>query len=218
MGMPHRGRLNVLSNVCRKPLEHIFCQFAGLDTGDEVCRLLLLYVSCCECSRASLSRLLTLIVIIKSVSCYSVKPVHCEICQTQCPQLLCEPLCIISGYFSLLILQLRNSHTHTRSMHDTHSCGYFLPKGLWGRKISPGNVRRETEPCDQQEHPPSHCCQPITLGSSEPSGAGQDQGRTVLPRGLWRQQGELGKGKEKCSCWSICFCYSQKMFKSFWSL
>lgn len=37
MGMPHRGRLNVLSNVCRKPLEHIFSQFAGLDTGDEVC-------------------------------------------------------------------------------------------------------------------------------------------------------------------------------------
>lgn len=36
MGMPHRGRLNVLSNVCRKPLEHIFTQFAGLDTGDEV--------------------------------------------------------------------------------------------------------------------------------------------------------------------------------------
>ncbi|XP_050693402.1 2-oxoglutarate dehydrogenase complex component E1-like isoform X3 [Eriocheir sinensis] len=35
MGMPHRGRLNVLSNVCRKPLEHIFSQFAGLDTGDE---------------------------------------------------------------------------------------------------------------------------------------------------------------------------------------
>lgn len=36
MGMPHRGRLNVLSNVCRKPLEHIFTQFAGLDTRDEV--------------------------------------------------------------------------------------------------------------------------------------------------------------------------------------
>lgn len=35
MGMPHRGRLNVLSNVCRKPLEHIFTQFIGLDTGDE---------------------------------------------------------------------------------------------------------------------------------------------------------------------------------------
>ncbi|XP_071546217.1 2-oxoglutarate dehydrogenase complex component E1 isoform X4 [Panulirus ornatus] len=35
MGMPHRGRLNVLSNVCRKPLEHIFTQFAGLDAGDE---------------------------------------------------------------------------------------------------------------------------------------------------------------------------------------
>ena len=35
MGLPHRGRLNVLANVCRKPLEHIFTQFAGLDTGDE---------------------------------------------------------------------------------------------------------------------------------------------------------------------------------------
>ncbi len=29
MGMPHRGRLNVLANVCRKPLEQIFTQFAG---------------------------------------------------------------------------------------------------------------------------------------------------------------------------------------------
>ncbi|CAF1045271.1 unnamed protein product [Didymodactylos carnosus] len=27
MGMPHRGRLNVLANVTRKPLEEIFCQF-----------------------------------------------------------------------------------------------------------------------------------------------------------------------------------------------
>jgi 2-oxoglutarate dehydrogenase E1 component len=36
MGMPHRGRLNVLSNVCRKPLEHIFCQFATLEAADEV--------------------------------------------------------------------------------------------------------------------------------------------------------------------------------------
>lgn len=35
MGMPHRGRLNVLANVCRKPLEHLFTQFAGLDAGDE---------------------------------------------------------------------------------------------------------------------------------------------------------------------------------------
>lgn len=42
MGMPHRGRLNVLSNVCRKPLEHIFSQFAGLDTGDEVRGVLIL--------------------------------------------------------------------------------------------------------------------------------------------------------------------------------
>ena len=35
MGMPHRGRLNVLGNVCRKPLEHIFTQFAGLESADE---------------------------------------------------------------------------------------------------------------------------------------------------------------------------------------
>ncbi|CAG0884138.1 unnamed protein product [Darwinula stevensoni] len=35
MGMPHRGRLNVLANVCRKPLEHIFCQFAALQAADE---------------------------------------------------------------------------------------------------------------------------------------------------------------------------------------
>lgn len=27
MGMPHRGRLNVLGNVVRKPLEHIFSEF-----------------------------------------------------------------------------------------------------------------------------------------------------------------------------------------------
>ena len=30
MGMPHRGRLNVLANVVRKPLEHIFSEFQGL--------------------------------------------------------------------------------------------------------------------------------------------------------------------------------------------
>lgn len=36
MGMPHRGRLNVLANVCRKPLEQIFTQFAGLQAADEV--------------------------------------------------------------------------------------------------------------------------------------------------------------------------------------
>eukprot|EP00092_Neocalanus_flemingeri_P041311 GFUD01044984.1.p1 GENE.GFUD01044984.1~~GFUD01044984.1.p1 ORF type:complete len:1026 (+),score=327.77 GFUD01044984.1:62-3139(+) len=34
MGMPHRGRLNVLANVCRKPLEQILTQFAGLETTD----------------------------------------------------------------------------------------------------------------------------------------------------------------------------------------
>jgi len=35
MGMPHRGRLNVLANVCRKPLEHIFTQFKSLESADE---------------------------------------------------------------------------------------------------------------------------------------------------------------------------------------
>lgn len=36
MGMPHRGRLNVLANVCRKPLEQIFAQFNSLEPADEV--------------------------------------------------------------------------------------------------------------------------------------------------------------------------------------
>merc|ERR1719348_1440937 len=35
MGMPHRGRLNVLANVCRKPLEQLLTQFAGLEAADE---------------------------------------------------------------------------------------------------------------------------------------------------------------------------------------
>ncbi|XP_065652438.1 2-oxoglutarate dehydrogenase complex component E1 isoform X2 [Hydra vulgaris] len=36
MGMPHRGRLNVLANVCRKPLEQIFTQFnPTLEQQDE---------------------------------------------------------------------------------------------------------------------------------------------------------------------------------------
>ena len=34
--MPHRGRLNVLANVCRKPLHQIFTQFAGLEAADDV--------------------------------------------------------------------------------------------------------------------------------------------------------------------------------------
>ncbi|KAI3388305.1 hypothetical protein SNEBB_006547 [Seison nebaliae] len=35
MGMPHRGRLNVLSNVTRKPLEEVFCQFESQVNEDE---------------------------------------------------------------------------------------------------------------------------------------------------------------------------------------
>lgn len=34
--MSSRGRLNVLANVCRKPLEHIFCQFdSKLEAADQ---------------------------------------------------------------------------------------------------------------------------------------------------------------------------------------
>lgn len=35
MGMAHRGRLNVLANVCRKPLVQLFTQFAGLEVEDD---------------------------------------------------------------------------------------------------------------------------------------------------------------------------------------
>eukprot|EP00102_Acyrthosiphon_pisum_P021105 XP_016658315.1 PREDICTED: 2-oxoglutarate dehydrogenase, mitochondrial isoform X3 [Acyrthosiphon pisum] len=35
MGMPHRGRLNVLANICRKPLSQIFTQFAALEAEDD---------------------------------------------------------------------------------------------------------------------------------------------------------------------------------------
>ena len=35
LGMPHRGRLNVLANVCRKPLDQLLTQFAGLEAADE---------------------------------------------------------------------------------------------------------------------------------------------------------------------------------------
>ena len=37
LGMPHRGRLNVLANVAETPLERIFCQFnPTLEPSDEV--------------------------------------------------------------------------------------------------------------------------------------------------------------------------------------
>lgn len=35
MGMPHRGRLNVLANVTRKPLEEIFCEFDSKNVSKE---------------------------------------------------------------------------------------------------------------------------------------------------------------------------------------
>lgn len=35
LGMPHRGRLNVIANVCRKPLEDILSQFSALAPADE---------------------------------------------------------------------------------------------------------------------------------------------------------------------------------------
>lgn len=35
MGLSHRGRLNILANVCRKPLYQLFTQFAGLEAEDE---------------------------------------------------------------------------------------------------------------------------------------------------------------------------------------
>ena len=36
MGMPHRGRLNVLANVCRKPLEQLLTQFHGLEVSEKI--------------------------------------------------------------------------------------------------------------------------------------------------------------------------------------
>jgi len=35
IGMPHRGRLNVLTQVMQKPMEAIFCEFAGRNDGDD---------------------------------------------------------------------------------------------------------------------------------------------------------------------------------------
>ena len=46
MGMAHRGRLNILANVCRKPLEQIFAQFSGLEPGDEVSNNKIILIFC----------------------------------------------------------------------------------------------------------------------------------------------------------------------------
>lgn len=35
IGMPHRGRLNVLANVCRQPLDSLLTQFSALEAADE---------------------------------------------------------------------------------------------------------------------------------------------------------------------------------------
>ncbi|KAL0048536.1 hypothetical protein WJX82_005284 [Trebouxia sp. C0006] len=35
LGMPHRGRLNVLANVVRKPMQQIFSEFTGIKSGDQ---------------------------------------------------------------------------------------------------------------------------------------------------------------------------------------
>lgn len=34
IGMPHRARIGIKANVCRKPLEHILAQFQSLDVKD----------------------------------------------------------------------------------------------------------------------------------------------------------------------------------------
>ena len=36
IGMPHRGRLNTLANIIRKPLAAIFCEFKGQNPLEEV--------------------------------------------------------------------------------------------------------------------------------------------------------------------------------------
>jgi 2-oxoglutarate dehydrogenase E1 component len=36
VGMPHRGRLNVLANVLRKPFNDILAEFHGLEYEDEL--------------------------------------------------------------------------------------------------------------------------------------------------------------------------------------
>lgn len=35
LGMPHRGRLNVLANICRRPISSIFVHFIKLGSADE---------------------------------------------------------------------------------------------------------------------------------------------------------------------------------------
>ena len=36
LGMAHRGRLNVLSNICRHPLHTLLSQFSSIEPSDSV--------------------------------------------------------------------------------------------------------------------------------------------------------------------------------------
>lgn len=65
MGMPHRGRLNVLANICRKPLSSIFTQFAALEAEDEVFHF---------SSKVFIS---TIQIFIKSIICLGIR--RCEV-------------------------------------------------------------------------------------------------------------------------------------------
>lgn len=66
MGMPHRGRLNVLANVCRKPLHQIFTQFAGLEAADDVSNI---FVLSCHSLRHSMNRMILDTIFLSQILC-----------------------------------------------------------------------------------------------------------------------------------------------------